>query len=99
MYRFSIEDITKCKSIEFKDDTKDDTKLSSNFAFISPTWVDCSTTKERVIISSRNTPNYEDLYNLTNYLFTDTDNLEETSVGQFPYLYSYPETLKIEEKI
>ncbi len=88
----------KCKSIEFKDDTENDTKLSYNFA-LTPTWVDCSTIKERVIISSRSTPNYEDLYNLTNYLFTNTDNFNETVAKKFPYLYSHPETLKIEEKI
>ena len=99
-YRFSTEDITKCNSIEFKDDAK---KVSTHALSLVGPSIDCSTIKERVIISSRSDPKYEDLYNLTNYLMTNTEHRhssdQESRHPQYPYLYSHPTTLKNEESI
>ena len=97
--RFSKNDLKQCPLIRFN--------AASNFNAVSVGGIsrvsECRYEKEPVIISNRSKPTYQDMYDLVNYLVVNEDNLgngmdeqSEKSLIQLPYLYTYPDNLRLE---
>ena len=98
--RFSKNDLKQCPLIRFN--------TTSNFNAVSVGNIsresECKYEKEPVIISNRSKPTYQDMYDLVNYLVVNEDNpidpgsryLNEKELLQLPFLYTYPDKLRLE---